>query len=246
MTGLQANGVSFEMVRVASGQFSMGSPNSLFSEGPSHLVVIRADFLLGLHPVTQRQWQAVMQDNPSGFPDSPSHPVESVNWDRAVEFCARLTEIWGKSVRLPSEAEWEYACRAGTETDFFFGAWGPFADSTEIPAETQRMLSEFAWFDLNSRGRTHPVSMLRPNPWGLHDMIGNVWEWCADVWHDDYLGAPDDAAPWSKATARQPYQCLRGGAWDMDAFRCRSSYRSFDHRELATRKIGLRIVVEVE
>ena len=128
----------------------------------------------------------------------------------------------------------------------FRGRWGPFLDETEITPEIRRELCRFAWFDLNSRDRTHPVCQKDPNAWGFFDMIGNVWEWCADVWHSGYDSAPDDGSPWLDDAARQPRRCLRGGAWDMNAFRCRSSYRSFDHRELATNRFGFRIALDVE
>jgi formylglycine-generating enzyme required for sulfatase activity len=102
---------------------------------------------------------------------------------------------------------------------------------------------QYAWFDLNSGDGTRAVGLKRPNPWGLHDMLGNVWEWCADAWHEGYVGAPDDGGPWAEGAARQPRRCLRGGAWDMNAFRCRSPYRSYDHSELATNRFGFRVAV---
>jgi formylglycine-generating enzyme required for sulfatase activity len=172
----------------------------------------------------------------------PTHPVESVNWDEASEFCRRLSARVGCNVRLPSEAEWEYACRAGTVDDFFFAPDGAFLDDTEIPPGIVHLLHDCAWFDQNSSEATQPVGLKRPNPWGLHDMIGNVWEWCADVWHNDYTGAPNGGGAWVADESRQPRRVLRGGAWDMNAFRCRSSYRSFDHRHFATSRIGFRLV----
>ena len=116
-------------------------------------------------------------ENPSSFRNAPGLPVENVSWDQATAFCRRLSERSGRVVRLPSEAEWEYACRAGTPGEFFFGAWGPFQDDNEIPTEAREALCEYAWYDRNSRGRTWPVHLKRPNPWGLYDMLGNVWEW---------------------------------------------------------------------
>jgi formylglycine-generating enzyme required for sulfatase activity len=244
MQAVTAGKARVELVPVLSGDFLMGSNNRFFSEAPPHPVKIRACFLLGRHAVTQGQWFAVMGDNPSAFRESPDHPVEGVSWDQAAEFCRRLGDRSGHRIRLPSEAEWEYACRAGTSAEFFFGPWGPFRDDSEVPWEARQALGEYAWFDLNSGGSTRPVGLKRPNPWGLYDMLGTVWEWCADVWHGSYVGAPDDGSPWLEGEERQPRRCLRGGAWDMNAFRCRSPYRSYDHRDLATSRIGFRVAVD--
>jgi formylglycine-generating enzyme required for sulfatase activity len=241
---IAAAGVAFELIPIPAGEFLMGSENRFFAEGPVHRVTLTREFLLGKYPVTQLQWQAVMGNNPSTFRDSPNHPVDSVSWDLAVEFCHRLSGLTRCRVRLPSEAEWEYACRAGSKTEFFFGSWPPFVDDHAIPWEVRQGLCEYAWFDLNSDDRTHPVGSLRPNPWGLHDLLGNVWEWCADAWHGSYVGAPSDGGPWMENDERQPRRCLRGGAWDMNAFRCRSCYRSDDHRALATSRFGFRVAMD--
>jgi formylglycine-generating enzyme required for sulfatase activity len=222
----------------------MGSNNQFFSEAPAHVVSFLRGFFLAKYPITQAQWLAVMGGNPSGFRDTPELPVDNVSWEQAVEFSLRLCDASGHHVRLPSEAEWEYACRAGTSTEFNFGLWGPFADDSEVPWEARHLLCEHAWFDLNSDDRTQPVGLKAPNAWGLYDMLGNVWEWCADVWHDSYVGAPADGSPWVDGQIRQARRCLRGGAWDMNAFRCRSSYRSHDHKELATNRFGFRVAVD--
>ena len=243
MQAVTAGGAVVELVAVPPGEFLMGSENRYFSEAPALPVRIRRGFLLGRYPVTQAQWLAVMGDNPSAFRDPPDRPVDGVSWEQAAEFCRRLGNQSGYHIRLPSEAEWEYACRAGTPGEFFFGPWGPVLDDNEVPWEARQALCEYAWFDLNSADGTQPVGLKRPNPWGLHDMLGNVWEWCADVWHADYAGAPDDGSPWTQGEERQPRRCLRGGAWDMNAFRCRSPYRSYDHRDLATNRFGFRVAV---
>src|SRR5262249_39719134 len=185
-------------------------------------------FLLGKYPVTQEQWQAVLGANPSAFTGEEHLPVDGVSWDDAQAFCARLSRAAGRVVRLPSEAEWEYACRAGTATEFFFG-------------DGEAALEDYAWFDRNSGGRTRPVGRKAANAWGLHDMAGNVWEWCADVWHSDYDGAPADGRARDEGAEGQPRRCLRGGAWNFDAFRCRSAYRSRERKHFATNHFGVRV-----
>jgi formylglycine-generating enzyme required for sulfatase activity len=222
----------------------MGSSNVVFGEHPSRVVTISRPFYLGKLPVTQAQWLSVTGENPSAFPLSPDHPVENVSWLEAVRFCQIASARAGRTVRLPSEAEWEYACRAGSETEFFFCADGPFSDDASVPRRVRESLGEYAWFDENSRGSTHPAGRKQPNSFGLHDVLGNVWEWCADNWHPDYIGAPSDGRPWIEPPTAKPLRCLRGGAWDMNAFRCRSCYRSWDWESLATNRFGLRVCVE--
>jgi formylglycine-generating enzyme required for sulfatase activity len=241
-----AAGEVMELLPVPLGDFRMGSDNELYSEAPAHVVRLGSGFLLGKYPVTQAQWRAVMGSNPSAFRDAPNHPADSVSWDQALDFCRCLSAQSGHRFRLPSEAEWEYACRAGTTGEFPFGPWGPFRDESDVQSEARMALCEYAWFDLNSGHHTHPVGAKIPNPWGLHDMLGNVWEWCADVWHDTYVGAPQDGSPWTAGDERQPRRCLRGGAWDMNAFRCRSAYRSYDDRGLATNRFGFRVAMSAE
>jgi formylglycine-generating enzyme required for sulfatase activity len=211
----------------------MGSSSGLpfAPEGPEHKVDVKA-FWMAESPVTGRQYEAVLGRNPSKFHGHRDLPVENVSWLDACEFCNRLSIVSGTPVRLPSEAEWEYACRAGTLTQFHFG---------DSPAE----LPTYAWFENNSGGHTAPVRLKEPNAWGLFDIIGNVWEWCADHWHDDYVGAPCDGSPWLSAASHRRRHCVRGGAWDMDAFRCRSSYRSYDWEEIGTSRTGFRVVADV-
>jgi eukaryotic-like serine/threonine-protein kinase len=239
-----AGKVLVELVPIPPGEFLMGSDNPNFAEAPAHLVRIRSGFLLGKYLITQVQWLAVMDENPSAFRDSLDRPVDGVSWDRATEFCRRLSAQSGQHIHLPSEAEWEYACRAGTTSEFFFGHWGPFTDDVEVPREVRQALCDHAWFDLNSGDSTQPAGLKWPNPWGLYDMLGNVWEWCGDTWHSDFIGAPGDGSAWVDGAERQPRRCLRGGAWDMNAFRCRSPYRSFDHKELGTNRFGFRPAVD--
>jgi formylglycine-generating enzyme required for sulfatase activity len=134
-------------------------------------------------------------------------PVENVSWNDAKEFCRKLSQMTGKEYRLPTEAEWEYACRAKTT--------GAYAGD----------LDAMAWYSKNSDSRTHPVGQKQPNAFGLYDMHGNVWEWCEDVWHDNYNGAPDDGRAWVDISARGSYRVVRGGGWNGNAVLCRSAFR---------------------
>jgi formylglycine-generating enzyme required for sulfatase activity len=229
---LRIRGFDVEFVHIEAGDFKMGSTHGLPLELPPHRVEIPQAFLFAKHLVRQDLWQSIMDGNPSKFQGDANLPVDSVSWDDANKFCQRTSDITGKQVRLPSEAEWEYACRAGTDTEFFFG-------------KDSAMVGEYAWYDLNSRERTHPVGLKKPNPWGLFDVVGNLWEWCTDVWHGDYIGAPSDGSAWIDDADRQPRRSLRGAAWDMDAFRCRSAYRSYDWSHLGLSRFGLRVVIDI-
>jgi formylglycine-generating enzyme required for sulfatase activity len=198
-----------KLVLIRPGKFMMGSPDSeqgrKGNEGPQHEVTISKPFYIGVTEVTQAQYEAVMGTNPSKF-KGPTNPVEMVTWEDASNFCRRLSEKTGKAVRLPTEAEWEYACRAGSKTRFSFG------DSDSI-------LGDYAWYGSNSGGMTHPVSQKKPNPWGLYDMHGNVWEWCAD-WRGPYSS---EASTDPQGAGSGGTRVLRGGAWhDLEAgsFRC--------------------------
>ena len=184
------NGVPLEMIRVPAGTFTMGG-NGGDDEKPSHPVNVPS-FYIGKYEVTQKQWQIVMGNNPSHF-KGDDLPVESVSWNDAKEFCKKLTEMTGQTYRLPSEAEWEYACRAGTMGDY------------------AGKLDEMAWYRKNSVIKTHPVGQKKLNAFGLYDMHGNVWEWCEDVWHDNYNNAPKDGSAWTDS-AKQGDRVLRGGS----------------------------------
>jgi formylglycine-generating enzyme required for sulfatase activity len=230
------NGITLEMAAIPGGTFLMGSsPNEKYSfddEHPQHQVSV-PPFFMGKYPITQAQWKEVasrtdlkverdLDLNPAYFkdrPDSDRRPVEQVNWYDAVEFCARLSILTGREYRLPSEAEWEYACRAGTTTPFYFG---------------ETITGELANYDASE---TTPVGQFTPNAFGLYDMHGNVWEWCADTWHDNYDGAPSDGSVWLDNNQEEnidgksrfgTYSVMRGGSWGNNPNPCRSAFRYND------------------
>ena len=209
----------------------MGSPDSDRDardfEKPQHQVKINS-FAIGKYPVTQAQYQAVMGTNPSHFSNNPQNPVERISSDDAQAFCQKLSQITGKTYRLPTEAEWEYACRGGTTTRFYFG-------------DDANQLEDYAWYEGNSQNTTHPVGQKKPNAWGLHDMIGNVWEWCEDNLHDNYIGAPTDGSAWIKNG--NDYQILRGGSRNCQPDFCRSAIRCNDFRRAyRSDAFGFRVV----
>jgi formylglycine-generating enzyme required for sulfatase activity/uncharacterized caspase-like protein len=215
------NGVTLEMVKIPGGRFLMGSPETEAKrdayESPQHYVDV-PEFWMGKYVVTQEQWQAIMGNNPSCF-EGKNRPVERVSWNNATEFCEKLSKKTGRDYRLPSEAEWEYACRAGTTTPFYFGETitGELANykASETYADEQK--GEY-------REQTTPVGQFPPNAFGLYDMHGNVWEWCQDVWHSSYDGAPDDGSAWVNG-GNSRYRVARGGSWFSYPWRCRSANR---------------------
>jgi formylglycine-generating enzyme required for sulfatase activity len=204
--------LGMEFVLIPAGEFLMGSPDSDKdagdSEKPQHKIIISQPFYLGKYAVTQAQWMAVMWDNPSAF-KGRSNPVENVSWDDVQVFIKKLNQPeGGNKYRLPTEAEWEYAARAGTTGVYSFGRYA-------------EVLGYYAWYEANSGKTTHPVGQKEPNPWGLYDMYGNVWEWTQD-WYGNYAGSPatDPRGPSSGSL-----RVFRGGAWSSDAGRCRSARR---------------------
>jgi formylglycine-generating enzyme required for sulfatase activity len=207
------NSIGMELKLIPAGTFLMGSANRDSNERPLHQVTISRPYYLGVTEVTNGQWQAVMGDVPSKWKNADL-PVESVIWDDAVAFCKALSALpaerqAGRVYRLPTEAEWEYACRAGTSTEYSFG-------------DDDLLLDYVAWHEGNSGNQTHPVGQKRPNAWGLYDMYGNVLEYCSD-WFGDYaVGAVRDPA----GPASGSYEVFRGGSWGSAAGSCRSAYRS--------------------
>jgi formylglycine-generating enzyme required for sulfatase activity len=218
-------GITLEMVGLPAGQFLMGS-SERDNEKPPHQVQVNS-FAIGKYPITQAQYQAVMGNNPSHFKNNPQNPVEKVSWDDAQAFCQKLSQITGKTYRLPTEAEWEYACRAGTTTRYYFG-------------DDDNQLGDYAWGSENSNDTTHPVGQKKPNGWGLYDMIGNVWEWCEDNWHGNYIGAPDDGSAWLDND--NDYPIVRGGSWYLSPALCRSACRSSSDRRVSHYISGFRVV----
>jgi formylglycine-generating enzyme required for sulfatase activity len=204
--------VKLEMIKIPAGSFLMGSNNNNWQQ-PIHQVTLQ-EFYLGKYPVTQEQWQAVMGNNPSRFNNNSKNPVDSVSWNDCQKFCQKLSQVTGKRYRLPSEAEWEYACRAGSLTRYSFGD-----DAMQL------QLIDYAWYWDNSYLGTHPVGQKKPNPWKLYDMYGNVWEWCEDNWHPNYKGAPTDGSTWNDSASQNNRRVLRGGSLLTLHNHCRSSYR---------------------
>lgn len=203
------NSLGMEFILIPAGEFSMGSEDGYDNEKPVHLVRITKPFYLGTYQVTQEQWQAVMGNNPSHFTGDPNRPVDTVSWHDAQRFLQRLNERdVEKTYRLPTEAEWEYAARAGSTGAYCFG-------------DDVRLLKEYAWYG-DAGGTTHPVGQLKPNAWGLYDMHGNVWEWCHDGLRT-YTSASvsDPLGP----TTKDAHRVLRGGGWVVDARYVRSALR---------------------
>ncbi|MGQ4809396.1 Hercynine oxygenase [Candidatus Entotheonellaceae bacterium PAL068K] len=203
------NSIGMEFRLIPAGTFMMGSLNGEADEQPVHQVTISKPFYLGKYEVTQGQWQAVMGNNPSFFIGNPKLPVESVPQPDVQEFIHRLNaKEGGDRYRLPTEAEWEYAARAGSTTDYSFGN-----DATR--------LSEFAWYKANSNEQTHPVGQLKPNAWGLYDIHGNVWEWVQD-WYGRYTS---EAVTDPKGATKGTHRLRRGCGWNNVSQICRSANR---------------------
>jgi formylglycine-generating enzyme required for sulfatase activity len=219
------NGIKLELVKIPAGSFMMGS-NDYDSQKPIHRVNV-PEFLMGKYQVTQAQYEAVMGKNPSYF-KSKQNPVEQVSWNDAQEFCKKLSQKTGRKVKLPSEAQWEYACRAGSTGIYCFG------DNVD-------QLGKYAWYDENSDSKIHPVGEKLANAWGLHDMHGNVWEWCEDIWHDSYNGAPTDGSAWLSGE-NQSKHILRGGSWNDFVQLCRSANRSRSNLDFRYNFFGFRFV----
>jgi formylglycine-generating enzyme required for sulfatase activity len=239
-------GESLRLIQIPAGDFLMGSPANeserFGDEGPQHRVRL-GGFLLGQTPVTQAQWGVVarwpklkldLKPDPSRFKGA-RRPVDQVRWEQALEFCSRLSQRTGLPFTLPSEAQWEYACRAGTTTPFAFG--------DTITPELANYDGDFPYANGPKgkfRGETTDVASFPANGWGLHDMHGNVREWCLDTWHGSYEGAPTDGSPWLTGTHSR--KLLRGGSWGNGPGFCRSAYRNHGRPADASDSVGFRVV----
>jgi len=215
------NGATMKLVRIRPGKFMMGG------EEGQHEVTLSKPFYVGVTEVTQEQYQAVMGTNPSSFKGA-TNPVDSVSWNDATEFCKKLSEKSRQAVRLPTEAEWEYACRAGSKTKFCFG-------------DADEGLGDYAWYLDNSGDMMHPVGQKKPNAWCLYDMHGNAWEWCADG-YGDY---PDGAVTDPQGAASGSRRVLRGGSWYCVTDNCRAAYRRGGGPDYRGNRSGFRVVVPV-
>lgn len=242
------NGVALELVSIPRGKFNMGSPDLELGrqtdESPQHLVTLGA-FLMGKYPVTQAQWCAVaalpkvqldLDSDPSNFKGA-FRPVEMVSWYEAQEFCARLSNLTEQEYRLPSEAEWEYACRGSTDTPFHFGN----TITTDFANYNGEIVYRCESTGLYRKTTTEVGSFKVANNFGLYDMHGNVADWCLDYWHENYLGAPKDGFAWL-TSGDSRYRLTRGGSWSLYAKYCRSANRSKNAPNSRSSRIGFRVV----
>jgi formylglycine-generating enzyme required for sulfatase activity len=232
--------VQNQVALIPAGTFNLGSPDSELDrfddEGPQMAVTISQSCRMGIHPVTQQEYESVTGNNPSFFTGDPSRPVDQVSWQDATNYCALLTQREaragripaGSHYRLPTEAEWEYAARAGTSTRFFYGDDLVYTD-----------LANHAWYGDNSDGQTQPVGQKPPNAWGLYDVAGNVWQWCQD-WYGPYAGGNETDPPGAPTGA---YRVLRGGSWARNQVFCRSACRIDDDPASNYYEYGFRIVL---
>ncbi|EAZ90928.1 SUMF1/EgtB/PvdO family nonheme iron enzyme [Crocosphaera chwakensis] len=243
------DGNILEMIYIPGGTFLMGStpdePGSQVCEQPQHSVTLEG-FFLGKFPITQKQWEIVAQYpkvnrdlvlEPSGF-KGIDRPVESISWEDAVEFCDRLTQYTQRLYQLPSEAQWEYACRGGTATPFYFGL--------TLTGYLANYMAKRLYAGESSsiyRQETTSVSAFYPNSFGLYDLHGNVWEWCADAWYSSYEDASKSGKPRS-SSQQETRRVLRGGSWDEDAYHCRSASRYAYHPQgVGVSQIGFRVML---
>lgn len=241
------NHIGMKMVLIESGEYLIGSRLTVNNiairyggkakwftdEKPSHRVVITKPFYIGIYEVTKAQYKAIMETN-SGSEESDNTPVEQVSWMDAVEFCRILSRKEGKIYRLPTEAEWEYACRAGSRTSFYFG-------------NDEKRLCNYAWFRKNA-DEVYPVGQKEPNKWGIYDMLGNVWEWCSDVYgkynRKAGLIRPFISVKDPKGAETGPMYVMRGGGWNSPVYSLRCAVRLAVPPDKKTSARGFRCVME--
>ncbi|AKB31227.1 serine/threonine kinase [Methanosarcina siciliae HI350] len=229
-----SSSTGMEFVLVLPGEFYMGSPSEeqgrSDSESPAHKVTIKTSFYMGKFQVTQKQWKNIMGNSPSHF-RGEALPVEMVSWNDVQEFVEKLNAAENTyKYRLPSEAEWEYASRAGTQTRYSFG-------------DDESKLKEYAWYVKNSGRKTHPIGRKQSNPWGLYDMHGNVWEWVQDNWHENYNDSLSDGKAWEDLD--NSLRVSRGGSWYCIAESCRSAGRFGREHDSHFANLGFRLVKEL-
>ena len=225
-------GVKMDFVLIQAGSFMMGAEQGEANERPVHQVKITKPFYMGAYEVTQAQWRAVMGENPLAL-KGDNMPAERVSWEDCEKFVAKLRGKVGQGMicRLPTEAEWEYACRAGSQAAYCFG-------------DDEGGLGEYAWCSPGAEGSTHPVGQKKPNAWGLYDMHGNVWEWCADWYDEGYYAKSPVEDP--KGPAEGELRVLRGGAWHVHPVIARSASRFRYDPVLRYLSTGCRVVVSAQ
>lgn len=227
----KGNSVGMKFKLCPAGTFTMGSANGDRHERP-HLINLTKPFWIGVHEVTQDHYEKIMGKNPSKY-KGPDNPVEEVSWDDAVEFCRKLSElpeekIAGRIYRLPTEAEWEYACRAGSTTNYYFG-------------DNEFQLDDYSWYNKNSKKICHPVGLKKPNAWGLYDMHGNAWEWCSDwfgPYNTQFYNNTDPTGPSSGSS-----RVIRGGSWFHESANCQSATRFARSQSIANGSGGFRMAL---
>ena len=221
---------------IPEGSFDMGTESTdddwLSQSRPVHRVMVPS-FYMGKYEVTQAQWWAVMGTDPSSF-SGDDRPVDNVNWSDATQFCTAVSDLTGYSVRLPSEAEWEYACKGDHPYDDYAWAHG----------DDESLLIDYAWYDPNGGDETHPVGQALPNGFGLFDTHGNVWEWCEDVWHDGYSGAPTDGGAWTTGGVAS-HRVIHGGSYRNNSDLCRMAYRGKATAALPANNVGFRVAATI-
>ena len=231
MTETITNSIGMELVLIPAGSFRMGGDKKLEQaedhETPRHIVKISNTFYMGKYEVTQSQWSEIMNNNPSEFKDD-IRPVERVSWNDVQEFIQKLNNKEETiKYRLPTEAEWEYAARADTESTYCF--------SGDI-----QILSQYAWYRKNSAGKTHPIGQLKPNAWGLYDVHGNVHEWCQDWFDRNYYSQSPSNSPLGPSSGLA--KVSRGGDWGSEDWYCRCASRSLSSPNRRSNRLGFRLV----